>query len=192
MISVESNRRFLRGPRAGTLWAMRAAMLALLISLFPATAAADVQGVVALEAGVSFAEPSLVAGVEAGVRIDGQWTLLIEVDWNPWFAIAAPDPVEPGALNVGIGLEHIFADGLLRVAAFFGTCTLLFETALDQAGETGVFVDVVPLSLRLPVVDDLLTLRFDPISAHLLAPVMSGLPLVRYEFRHAVSLELTP
>lgn len=171
---------------------MLARALALALWLIPASAAADVRGVVAVEAGVSFAEPSLVAGVEAGVRVDGQWTLLLEVDWNPWFAIAAPDPVEPGALNVGVGIEHIFADGLLRVAAFFGTSTLLFETALDQAGDTGVFLDVVPLSLRLPVVDDLLTLRFDPISAHLLAPVMSGLPLVRYEFRHAVSLELMP
>ena len=149
-------------------------------------------GVVALEAGMSLAEPSLVAGVEGGIRIDDEWSFLLEVDWNPWLAIAAPSPVELGVLNIGGGIEHVFADGLLRAAIFVGSSTLLFDTALDAAGSTGLFIDVVPLSVRVPVVDGTVTLRIDAISAHLVAPVIDGLPIMRYQFRHAVSLEVTP
>jgi len=170
----------------------RALLLASILLSLPASASAEARGVAAVEAGLSLAEPSAVVGVEGGVRVDGQWTFLLEVDWNPWFAIAAPDPAEGGVLNVGVGVEHIFADGLLRAAVFFGSSTLLFDTALDQGGTTGLFIEVVPLSVRVPLVEDLLTLRVDPISAHLIVPVITGIPLVRYEFRHALSLEVTP
>lgn len=147
--------------------------------------------VLAFEAGLSLAEPTAVVGVEAGVRIDG-WTVLCEVDWNPFFSIGGQAVVHAGVLNVGLGLEHIFAGGLLRTAVFGGSSTLLDETALDAAGTTGVFVEVIPLSLRIPIESDRVTLRVDPVSAHLVAPVLSGLPLVRYEFRHAVSIEVIP
>lgn len=170
----------------------RAALLGSLLVLCPATAAADAQAVIAIEAGLSLAEPSAVVGIEGGVRVDREWSFLLEVDWNPWFAIGAPDPAEGGVLNIGVGAEHIFADGLLRTAAFVGSSTLLFDTALDQGGTTGLFVEVVPLSVRIPLVQDLMTLRVDPISAHLIVPVLTGIPLVRYEFRHALSVEVTP
>ena len=152
----------------------------------------DVRAVVAFEAGASLAQPSIVGGFEAGLRLNDEWSFLLEVDWNPWISISAPDPVELGALNVGVGVEHIFADGLLRAAVFVGSSTLLFDTALDQAGATGIFLDLVPLSVRVPLVENVVTLRLDPISAHLVAPVLAGLPLVLYQFRHVVSVEVTP
>jgi hypothetical protein len=158
---------------------------------FRADAHADAQPVIALEAGASLAEPSLVVGLEGGVRL-GAFSILLEVDWNPFFSIGDNDVIDPGVLDVGLGLEHVFADGLLRTAIFAGTSTLLYDTAFDAAGTTGVFVEIVPLSLRLPIAASVLTLRVDPISAHLIAPVLSGLPMVRYEFRHAVSVEWSP
>lgn len=170
----------------------RAGLLALVLLSIPAPAAAEVRGVAAVEVGLSLAEPSAVVGIEGGLRVDHQWTFLLEVDWNPWFAIGAPDPAEGGVLNVGVGVEHVFAEGLLRAALFAGSSTLLFDTALDQGGTTGMFLELVPLSVRVPLIDDVMTMRIDPISAHLIVPVLTGIPLVRYEFRHAVSFEVTP
>ncbi|MBX3273247.1 MAG: hypothetical protein KF729_23485 [Sandaracinaceae bacterium] len=166
-----------------------AALLVALLGLAPAAARADVEGVFALETGLSIAEPSLVVGVEGGVRLDRQWTFLLEIDWNPWFSIEGA-VVHEGALNIGVGVEHIYQDGLLRSALFVGTSTLLYQTALDVPGTTGPFVDFVPISVRVPLEGDVVTLRIDPVSMHLLAPVLSGIPLIRYEFRHVLSIEL--
>ena len=157
-----------------------------------ASADDDVSAVVAVELGASLAEPSLLAGVEGGVRINGEWSVLLEVDWNPLFSIAGPDVITPGLLNVGVGFEHIYEDGLLRFALFVGTSTLLFQTLLDGPGSTGIFFDLVPISIRVPIEEGKVTLRIDPVSGHLLAPVLSGLPLLRYEFRHVLSIEVTP
>lgn len=154
-------------------------------------ARADVRPVVAVEVGLSLAEPSLLVGIEGGIRVDGQWTFLLELDWNPWLSLEGP-AVRSGALNIGVGVEHIYQDGLLRSALFIGTSTLLYETALDQPGATGAFIDIVPISVRIPLERDVVTLRLDPVSMHLLAPVLSGIPLIRYEFRHVLSLEVTP
>ena len=147
--------------------------------------------VVALETGFSLAEPSIVVGGEVGVRTQ-DWSILLEVDWNPFISISSSSPVVAGVLNIGAGLERIYAGGLLRSAFFFGTSTLLYRTAFDAPGTTGVFADLIPISIRLPLAKDRLTLRVDPISMHLIAPVLSGLPFLRYEYRHAVSIELTP
>jgi hypothetical protein len=151
-------------------------------------ASADPRAVLAVELGASIAEPSMVVGAEGGARF-GAWAVLLEVDWNPLFSIGGNDVWDSGVLNVGVGVEHVFEGGLLRAALFLGTSTLLHETAFDGAGTTGAFVDLVPLSVRLPLGHGALTLRIDPISAHLVAPVLSGLPMVRYEFRHSLSVE---
>ena len=51
-------------------------------------------------------------------------------------------------------------------------------------------MDFVPISVRVPLEGDVVTLRIDPVSMHLLAPVLSGIPLIRYEFRHVLSIEI--
>jgi hypothetical protein len=162
------------------------------LALAASTARADLRGVAALEVGVSLAEPTLVVGVEGGVRVDGQWTFLLEVDWNPWLTITGPSLATAGVLNVGVGVEHIYHQGTLRSALFLGSSTLLFESALDQAGSTGFFIELLPVSIRIPLLDDVCTLRVDPVSMHLIVPAFGVLPLVRYEFRHVVSVEITP
>lgn len=168
------------------------ALCAALAIASASTALADVRGVGAIEVGVSLAEPTLVIGAEGGVRIDGQWTFLLEVDWNPWLVITGPAIATAGVLNIGVGVEHIYHEGTLRSALFLGSSTLLFESALDQAGSTGFFVELVPVSIRIPLVEDVCTLRIDPVSMHLIVPAFGVLPLVRYEFRHVVSVELMP
>jgi hypothetical protein len=149
------------------------------------------RSVLALEFGLSIAEPSLVVGIEGGLRVDDQWTFLLEADWNPWASIEGPF-VRSGAFNIGVGLEHIYERGLLRTVAFVGSSTLLYQTALDSPGTTGIFIELIPLSVRVPIEHDLVTLRIDPISAHLLAPSLGSIPLIRYEFRHVLSIEVTP
>ena len=156
-----------------------------------ASASADVRGVVAAEVGISLAEPTAVIGIEGGIRIDDQWTFLLEADWNPWLQVSGP-LATAGVLNLGVGVEHIYHEGTLRSALFFGSSTLLFESALDQAGTTGVFVELLPISVRLPIDRNVITMRIDPVSMHLLIPAFGVLPMVRYEFRHAISLEWMP
>lgn len=166
-------------------------LISMMSSMGPAVASAEPQLVGAAETGFSLAQPSLVVGVEGGVRFD-RWTFLLEVDWNPFITLGGPTLFVGGVLNIGVGVEHLYAGGLLRSAFFVGTSTLLYDTALDSPGTTGLFIDLVPLSVRLPIVANHLTLRVDPVSVHLIAPVLSGIPLIRYEYRHVISLELTP
>jgi hypothetical protein len=146
-------------------------------------------GTVSVNLGGSLVEPSLLAGVEGGVRW-GDWGLLGKVDWNPWFNVAgADDLLVDGVLNYGIGGEVLYFNRRCRTAVFTGASTLLFETPLDEVGETGFFVDVISVSLRWPMSDSLF-LRLDPGTVHLVAPVLSEIPLVVIEYRHTLSLEL--
>jgi hypothetical protein len=173
-------------------WGTRIALATALALGWASTAEAeDIRGVVALEAGLSLAEPSFVVGVEGGVRINGEWSVLLEIDANPWLTLNGPDAVTAGVLNIGVGAEHIYHGGTLRSAFFVGSSTLLFESALDQAGTTGFFIELLPVSVRIPIDRTGFAVRIDPVSMHLIVPSTSPvLPLIRYEFRHAVSLEL--
>ncbi len=120
-----------------------------------------------------------------------RWGLFLHVENDVWGGTNYDAGLVPGVVNIGLGGEHRFADGLIRTAVTFGTSTLVFDTVLDKAGSTGVYLDVRPLGIRWRLGKSPFTLGIDPIGLTFLMPVLSGLPLARIQFRTSLCLEFT-
>ena len=161
------------------------AIVGLMLVASPALASDYLMG---FQSGVSLNSASAGFGIEGGVRLE-DYGLLGKVDWNPWTNTQQlKDTFQAGVLNLGIGGEYRFFNERCRTALFVGTSTLLFETALDPKGTTGFFLEYVPVSLRWPL-GDTTTLRVDPASIHLVVPVLAGIPLISFQYRHSVAIE---
>lgn len=133
-------------------------------------------------------DPSLGWGVRLGLGARDGWGVFAQLEQNIWIPTQSLTPF-PGVLNAGLGVERRFAGGLMRSSLAVGTSTLLFDTALDQVGDTGLYLDVRPLGLRWSPARDLV-IGFDPLSLVVAAPVMTGLPLVRVQYRTTLSTEV--
>lgn len=173
---------------------MRRLLCALLL-LVPLPAAAGlsvgVEGHAALLSGAQrqpLVDPSMGWGVRLGLGARDGWGAFVQVEQNIWIPTQSLTPF-PGVLNAGVGVEHRFAGGLMRSAVAVGTSTLLFDTALDSVGDTGLYLDVRPLGLRWSPTG-FLTIGLDPLSLVVAAPVMTGLPLVRIQYRTSLSTEV--
>ncbi len=114
--------------------------------------------------------------------------ILAKVDWNRWVNTQKPPMLTQGTLNIGLGGEFFYFEGRARAALVAGPSILLFRTVLDRPGKTGVFVDVYPSSLMWRLTGPLF-IRVDPLSFHVIAPVLDSIPLVVFEYRTSVALE---
>ena len=138
--------------------------------------------------GLSLNSLSLNLGIEGGMRM-GSWGFLSKADWNPWFnSQDFKGGVQPGVLNIGVGGEYLYFNERCRTAVFVGPSILLFNTALDDRGSVGFFVDIIAVSLRWPVSESI-AIRVDPATMHLVVPVVTGIPLVSFQYRHTVGVE---
>ena len=126
-------------------------------------------------------------GLRGGLR-GSRWGAFLQVEQNAWRGVEAAQGFDPGVLNVALGGELQFAEGRCRTALALGTSTLLFRTALDAPGATGLFVDVRPVGLRWSLPRGFV-LQFDPLTAAIVAPVLGGIPLVQLEYRTLLSVE---
>ena len=163
-------------------------LIGLLLSLAWASPVFASDYLMSFHTGASLNTTSASMGFEGGVRLE-EYGLLGKVDWNPWLNTQQlKDTFQAGVLNLGVGGEYRFFGDRCRTSLFVGTSTLLFETALDAKGTTGFFLEYTPVSVRWPL-GDRLTLRADPASIHLIVPVLSGIPLISFQYRHGVAIE---
>lgn len=125
--------------------------------------------------------------VRGGVLHSG-WGAFLQVEQSLWQGTEYGARMVPGALSLGVGGELRFADGLVRSSLAVGPSLLLFDTQIDKAGHVGVFLDVRPLGLRWPLGRHV-TLGLDPLSFAIVAPVLSGIPLVRVQYRTTLGME---
>ncbi len=125
--------------------------------------------------------------LRAGYRYQG-WGAFAFVEHDLWLASEMGMNVVNGVFNYGAGLDLIHGGGYVRTSLAFGLSTLVYDTALDKAGTTGVFADVHPLGLRYAV-HRRVVVGFDPLTFTLVAPQLSGIPLVRIEYRTALYAE---
>jgi hypothetical protein len=126
--------------------------------------------------------------LRAGRRWDA-WGAFLHIEHDLWVATEFELDVVRGAVNVGVGGEHLYHEGRVRTSIAVGPSILVSDTALDDAGSVGVFVDVRPVALRLPLSPQL-ALAVDPLTLTIVAPVLVGAALVRVEYRTAVYLEV--
>jgi hypothetical protein len=92
------------------------------------------------------------------------------------------------ATNLGVGGEILSAGGLLRTSLAFGPSILTIPPKVDEAGKVGIFLDFRPIGCRFRL-SRALMLGVDPLSFHLVVPVLSGIPLIEIEYRTSVYVE---
>ena len=92
------------------------------------------------------------------------------------------------ALNVGVGLEHFNRSGFLRSQVRGGMSILLRANSLDPAGSVGFFLDLRPLGFHW-LFKPRWSFFADVLHLALVAPVLSGVPLVDFQFRTSLGVE---
>ncbi len=138
------------------------------------------------------AERSVLAGTFGyGLRGGFRWCnigILLLVEHNMWVATEYDAKVVAGAVNLGVGADYIYGNGLVRSALVVGPSILAWDTLLDDAGTVGLFLDIRPVGLRWPV-HDFLVVGLDPLNLSVVAPVLGGIPLVNIQYRTYLYLE---
>lgn len=143
------------------------------------------------QTGFSLNAPSAAIGLEGGVRLGESFSLLAKAEWNPWVNTQdLNSSFNTGVLNVGLGGEYRFFDDRCSTALFAGVSSLLFDTALDAAGSTGFFVEIQTLSIRWALADAW-ALRLAPATIHLIMPVLTGIPLMSFQYRQTLAIDWT-
>ena len=126
-------------------------------------------------------------GARGGYRHAGYGGFLA-VEHNMWLTTENDIEVVQGAVNIGFGFEATYARGFVRTSFSVGPSILAFDTALDDAGTTGVFFDLHPVGLRWTVHKNLV-IGLDPIGFALIMPVLDGIPLIDVQYRTDLYLE---
>ena len=117
-----------------------------------------------------------------------EWSLGLRVSHTLWRIAEGEERLTQHALNLALGVERIHPSGFIRFALFAGSSTLLRANSLDRPGKTGIFLDLRPIGLIFDLGGHW-TVGVDPLHVALLAPVLSGVPLVDIQFRTSLFLE---
>ena len=102
----------------------------------------------------------------------GKWGAFLHVGHSLWYAYQSTTRTDAGVLNLALGAEYRYFKGRARTSLAAGTSTLLFDHLLDDAGTTGLFIDLRPVGLRFPVTKRF-AISLEPLTFVLMAPVLS-------------------
>ncbi|MFT5433940.1 MAG: hypothetical protein ACI9OJ_004652 [Myxococcota bacterium] len=138
------------------------------------------------------ADKALLSGtfgyaVRGGYRWNS-WGVFAQFEHNLWLATEQSVEVVSGVFNIGVGVDVTYARGFVRSSLVVGPSILSFDSALDDAGTTGVFFELRPVGLRW-VVHENIMVGLDPISFALIMPVLSGIPIVEPQYRTTFTVE---
>lgn len=131
--------------------------------------------------------PTFGYALKGGYRW-GRWGIFGQFEHNMWLATELNKEVVLGAFNVGIGAEVSYFNGRARTSLAFGPSILAFDTAIDEAGNVGIFLDIRPIGVKWDIKDHF-RIGLDPLSYAMVAPVLDGIPLVQIEYRTTLWFE---
>jgi MYXO-CTERM domain-containing protein len=146
---------------------------------------------VAVSLGVSVDRLAGVGRLGVRYRINEQWLIGLDGEWNPWIT-TSPLRFRSGSVNfaaVGILRFPMKFDRVnLRTTLRAGTATMLFDVFGAQKGSTGPFLGLCPLGLDIDL-GGALRLVIDPAEFAIPIPVVSPLPLYYEQFRIMIGLQ---
>ncbi len=119
-----------------------------------------------------------------------KWGVFAQFERDFWMVSEVDLDLVNGVLNFAAGAERLSFKDRVRSSIAFGTSTLMFDTVFDEAGATGLFLDIRPISLRWPV-HRKVTLEVSPLSVTLLAPVLRDPGIRKIEYRTVLTLEVS-
>jgi len=124
-------------------------------------------------------------------RLGYRWGMVdvfVQVGHDVWFDSDLSQRGTPSVLNVGLGLGVVYFDGRVRSAIAFGSSTMLFDDVIEDAGTTGLFVEIRPASIRWPVYG-WLTIELHPLALLVEVPSTEHIPVIRASFVTVLALE---
>ena len=127
-------------------------------------------------------------GAKSGYRWKTDWGVYFQLEHNLWLETEMDVTTQQGVFNIGVGAERLYFARRMRAALAIGPSILLYDTALDDAGTTGLFIDVRPTGVRWPVGKGW-ALVFDPLTFTLEIPALSGIPLLQIQYRTVLAVE---
>ena len=129
-------------------------------------------------------------GAELGWRFSTRLDLTLSLEHNFWPSSEASDEGDVAqVINWGVGIALLYFDGNVRSSLIAGGSTMLFETPLDEVGDTGVFFDFRPVTYRFR--SPIGTVEVAPLALEVMAPTLSGIPLIEIVYRTVVTMEWT-
>lgn len=141
--------------------------------------------------GMSNILPAFGYGVQVGHRWD-DLSGFVQIEQNLWYATESTHGgLSAGALNIAFGFDAVYADGNVHTSVAAGPSILLSSTPIDEAGHIGVFFEIRPIGLRWKA-EDHLGFTLDPLSLAIVAPVLTGIPLVHVQYRTSMGMEVLP
>lgn len=125
-------------------------------------------------------------GVQVGYRFDSIGVFgSLEFDQTFDFTLET-DSLQ--VMDFGVGMEFLSFVGHVRTSISAGVTVLMSETAIDEPGELGWYIDFRPSGLRWGIGDEF-ALEVTPISLDVLVPITNGIPLAVYSYMTLVGLE---
>jgi hypothetical protein len=130
-----------------------------------------------------------------GVRVGHRWDDMagfVQIEQNLWRQTeSAGRNLSLGALNIALGFDGIYAGGKVHTSVAAGASILLDSTPLDEAGNVGLFFELRPIGLRWRAEDNI-GFNIDPVTLAIVAPVLTGIPLIHIQYRTTLGMEILP
>ena len=115
----------------------------------------------------------------------------VQVATDRWLESETRLKITPGVLNFAMGLDLFIFDDRVRMSVATGTSTLLFDTAFDKSGTTGIYCNLNFGTLRWKVGrSKRIVLEFTPLSVTIQMPVLKNPILKRLEYRTLFGVEV--
>ncbi len=149
-----------------------------------------------LEAGASILTPlvdfsarsfTFDFALRAGYHIP-DFAFLVSAESSRWRAPELGGRTWQTALNIGFGFARYHRSGLLRTMVMVGPSILVANNDLDPAGSVGLYLDIRPLGFSWRF-SDRWALTADLLQMTLVAPVLTGVPLIDFQFRSSLGIE---
>ena len=133
-------------------------------------------------------------GIRAGIRskrpsADATFGAFLSLEQSSWLRTETTLELGAGVLDAAVGVELLYFQGL-RSSLAVGPSLLLMNVPARDAGTVGLFLDVRPLGLRLPLGRHT-AINLDPLTITWVAPA-TGAPTVQaLHYRFVLGVELS-
>jgi MYXO-CTERM domain-containing protein len=133
------------------------------------------------------------ATLGARLRLSRHWTVGLDAEWNPWFAINGTTAARAGAFNAyGTGVFRLplaYEKFNLRITGNLGMSRMLIALYGVPKGSTGIYAGLSPLGLEWKA-SRIFYVIVNPLNLALPVPQLSNLPFSYLQYRATIGIEI--
>ena len=137
-------------------------------------------------------DPALAATLGVRFRARAHWTLGLDIEWNPWFALNGEERFRTGALNVFgtiiVRMPLAYQAFNLRVTTNVGASRTLIDLYGVPQGSIGLYVATYPLGIEWKASRSFYVV-INPLGFAASIPQLRGIPFWYPQYRASIGLE---